>query len=114
MKIVAELMGKKIFMIPVPVLTPKLSGYWLNLVTSVPMSIAYPLVEGLRNDSVTSEHRIREWVKIPLLPFREAVLNALEEDRQGLVSSRWTEAEKIKSDSITPLHQKNFSGSEKN
>lgn len=108
MKIVAELMGKRIFMIPVPVLTPRLSGYWLNIVTSVPMSIAYPLVEGLRNDSVTSEQRIRQWIRVPLLSFKEAVLKALEEDKQGLMTSRWTEAEKMKSDSITPDYQKTF------
>ncbi len=108
MKIVAELMGRRILMIPVPVLTPRLSGYWLNIVTSVPMSIAYPLVEGLRNDSITSDQRIRQWIKIPLLSFKEAVRNALEEDKQGLITSRWTEAEKIESDSTTPVYRKTF------
>jgi uncharacterized protein YbjT (DUF2867 family) len=93
MKAVAKIMGKRLVMIPVPVLTPKLSGYWLNIVSTVPMSIALPLVEGLRNDSVTSDRRIREWIKIDLLSFEESVRKALEEDHLGLLASRWTEAE---------------------
>jgi uncharacterized protein YbjT (DUF2867 family) len=38
----AEVMGKGIFVIRVPVLTPRLSSYWLNLVTSVPIAVARP------------------------------------------------------------------------
>ena len=47
-------------MLGVPVLTPKLSSYWLHLVTSVDMQVARPLIDGLRNDVVTHDHRIRE------------------------------------------------------
>lgn len=104
MKAVAEVMGKKLVMISVPVLTPRLSGYWLNIVTTVPMSIAHPLVEGLRNDSVTTDHRIREWINIELHPFKESVRKALEEDQQGLLASRWTEAE----NSLSTISEKNI------
>ncbi len=97
MKIVAELMGKKIIMIPVPLLTSRLSAYWLNIVTSVPMSIAHPLVEGLRNDSVCSDRRIQEWIKLDLLPFKIAVQMALENDKKGYLESRWTEASNLPS-----------------
>ena len=37
------------WVIPVPVLTPRLSSYWIHLVTPVPASLARPLAEGLRN-----------------------------------------------------------------
>jgi len=92
MKTVAELMGKKILMIPLPVLTPRLSAYWLNIVTTVPMRIAYPLVEGLRNDSVCTNRQITEWIKIDLFDFREAVSRALNTHTEGELASRWTEA----------------------
>jgi len=106
MKAVAEVMGKRLLMIPVPVLTPRLSGYWLNIVTTVPMSIAHPLVEGLRNDSVTTDQRIRQWIDIPLLPFKEAVGKALREDQQGLLASRWTEAGNSRPTGEKPIEQK--------
>ncbi|MFZ0390643.1 MAG: SDR family oxidoreductase [Calditrichia bacterium] len=93
MRQVAEITGRKLRIISVPVLTPKLSAYWLNLVTTVPMNIAFPLVEGLRNDTICSDHRIREWIPQELLSFRKAVRRALQREKSGSLDSRWTEAE---------------------
>ena len=42
-------------MIPVPVLTPRLSSYWVSLVSPVPSNIARPLIEGLRNEVVVRD-----------------------------------------------------------
>jgi uncharacterized protein YbjT (DUF2867 family) len=102
MRLVAEVMGKKLFIIYVPVLTPRLSAYWLNLVTTVPMSIAFPLVEGLRNDTVCRDNRIRELVPIPLTPFNLAVKRALDIEKQQGVESRWTEASSYEVREILP------------
>ncbi|MEO8090456.1 MAG: SDR family oxidoreductase [Gemmatimonadales bacterium] len=88
----AAALGKRVRIIGVPVLTPRLSSYWLNLVTSVPMDIARPLAEGLRNDVVTTDQRIREWIPVAPVSFREAVERALAEDRAGPLASRWTGA----------------------
>ena len=88
----AAALGKRVRIITVPVLTPRLSSYWLNLVTSVPMSIARPLVEGLRNDVVTTDQRIRAWIPVASMTFREAVERALAEDDAGPLASRWTGA----------------------
>ena len=88
----AEVMGRKVLIIPVPVLTPRLSSYWLNLITSVPMSVARPLVEGLRNDVVTSDRRLREWIPLDRVSFRESVALALAEEGAGPLPSRWTSA----------------------
>ncbi|HEY6108632.1 MAG TPA: DUF2867 domain-containing protein [Gemmatimonadales bacterium] len=85
-------LGRRIRILVVPVLTPRLSAYWLNLVTSVPMHIARPLVEGLRNDVVTADQRIREWIPVPPLTFREAVARALGEEYAGPLATRWTGA----------------------
>jgi uncharacterized protein YbjT (DUF2867 family) len=73
----ALVLRKRIRIVVVPVLTPRLSAYWLKLVTNVPMHIALPLVEGLRNDVVTTDRRIREWIPVAPLTFREAVTRAL-------------------------------------
>lgn len=88
----AAALGKRVRIVGVPVLTPRLSSYWLNLVTSVPIDIARPLAEGLRNDVVTTDHRIREWIVLPPVTFRQAVERALAEDQAGPLASRWTGA----------------------
>lgn len=88
----AAALGKRVRIITVPVLTPRLSSYWLNLVTSVPMSIARPLVEGLRNDVITTDQRIRAWIPVAPMTFRQSVERALAEDGAGPLASRWTGA----------------------
>jgi uncharacterized protein YbjT (DUF2867 family) len=88
----AAAMGRRIRMVAVPVLTPRLSAYWLNLVTAVPMSLARPLVEGLRNDVIVTDDRIREWLPVRDVPYREAVTAALTEHAAGGLVSRWTGA----------------------
>jgi uncharacterized protein YbjT (DUF2867 family) len=51
----AALRGQTRLMLPVPVLTPRLSSYWVVLVTDVAPSIAQPLIEGLRNEVVVRD-----------------------------------------------------------
>lgn len=96
MRQVARVMNKKLWICTVPVLTPRLSAYWLNLVTTVPMTLAYPLVEGLRNDTICTDRRIRNWLPIALIPFNQAVKIALTSDAEGNIQSRWTEANSAK------------------
>lgn len=93
MRICAEEQGRSCWIISVPVLTPRLSSYWLHLVTSVDMAIARPLIEGLRNDVVTRDQRIREWTGIRPESYRAAVRRALERERSRTRrESRWTDA----------------------
>lgn len=83
--------GKKPLIIPVPVLTPKLSSYWLSLVTTVPYNIARALIEGLKHDIPASDFRLQELIPQHLLNFQEAVAAALEIERRNAVAARWTE-----------------------
>lgn len=93
LKICAEEQGRRCMIVTVPVLTPRLSSYWLHLVTSVDMSIARPLIEGLRNDVITSDQRIREWIPIETAPYRVCVRRALDRERsRSRRESRWTDA----------------------
>ena len=58
---------------------PRLSSYWLHLVTPVRAGVARPLVEGLRNPTVMREQRIRELIPFRLTTFAEAARTALSE-----------------------------------
>jgi len=81
--------------LPVPLLTPRLSGHWVNIVTPVPGALAKPLVLSLINEVVCSEHDIARWVPDPpegLLPFDEAVRLALQRVREAAVETRWSSA----------------------
>lgn len=78
--------------IPVPVLTPALSSYWIHLVTPVPASIARPLAEGLSNPVICRENRIRDIIPQDLLTCREAIRLALERVKQQQIDTCWTDA----------------------
>jgi uncharacterized protein YbjT (DUF2867 family) len=87
----AEVTGKRRYVIPLPVLTPRLSSYWLDLVTSVPASVVRPLIDGLRHDLPADDAAIRRLVPIRLHTYREAVTAALLEERAARIPIRWTE-----------------------
>jgi uncharacterized protein YbjT (DUF2867 family) len=74
---IADRRGKRPLIIEVPVLTPRLSSWWLHLVTPVKASVARPLIEGLRVPTVAHDNRIRELVSIELTSFDDAVRDAL-------------------------------------
>jgi uncharacterized protein YbjT (DUF2867 family) len=63
--------------VPVPVLTPQLSSYWVGFVTDVPASVARPLILGLKNPVVVTDDAIRDHVHVELTPFDDAVAKAL-------------------------------------
>jgi uncharacterized protein YbjT (DUF2867 family) len=76
----AQLMGLRRLIIPVPVFTPKLSSYWLVLITSVPYRIASALVEGLRSETVVQNDNAKLFFPdIHPVSFDEAIQRALEE-----------------------------------
>jgi len=86
---------RKRIILPINVLSPGLSSHWVNVVTPVPRSIARPLVESLRHESVCREHDIAQYVPDPnggLLPFDEAVRLALTRIRDADVVTRWSGA----------------------
>jgi uncharacterized protein YbjT (DUF2867 family) len=69
--------GREPIIIPVPVLTPELSSYWIGLVTPVETSVARPLVHGLKNPVVVTDHRIESLVDVEPTSLETAVLRAL-------------------------------------
>lgn len=75
----------------VPFLTPRLSSYWLGLVTSVPISVARPLVEGLKTDLVGDDTAIRAILPIPLHTYEQAIRAGLDAERSEPIPARWAE-----------------------
>ena len=80
----AEVRGlAKRIIIRVPVLTPLLSAYWVDLVTPIPSGIAHPLIEGLKNEVVCKNNEIDNYVPITKTTFADAVLTAHSEEKKG-------------------------------
>jgi len=79
----ARIEGRRLWIIPVPVLTPRLSSYWVGLVTPVKAAIAIALIEGLKNEVICRDNRIRELLPIPLTSFDDAIRTALAEQQQS-------------------------------
>jgi len=86
------MVGRRPVIIPVPVLTPRLSSYWLRLVTSVPTNIARALIDGLSQDFIASDSRLEELVPQKLLGFDQAVREALEAERKHDIPARWVDS----------------------
>jgi uncharacterized protein YbjT (DUF2867 family) len=83
--------GRKPRILRVPVLSPRMSSYWLGLVTAVPANIARALISGLKHDIPADDHALRRLVPQSLLSFRQAVEAALDAERHNAVAARWTE-----------------------
>jgi uncharacterized protein YbjT (DUF2867 family) len=74
---IAALRGRRRAIVEVPILSPRLSSYWLHLVTPVRAGVARPLVEGLRNPTVVRDDRIRRLLPRALTSFDAAARAAL-------------------------------------
>ncbi|MEP7379840.1 MAG: SDR family oxidoreductase [Chloroflexota bacterium] len=85
----ARLRGLRRLMIPVPVLTPRLSSYWVSLISPVPASLARPLVEGLRNEVIVRDPGPASAFGLRPMPFVEAVRQALDRINHHDVESTW-------------------------
>lgn len=96
--------------IPVPFFTPRLSSYWIHLVTPVPASIGRPLAEGLKNTVVCSENSIRKIIPQELLTCREAIKKALGNMEREQVDSCWTDAGIIKIPEWVSCSDSRYSG----
>ncbi|MFN2195916.1 MAG: SDR family oxidoreductase [Anaerolineales bacterium] len=89
----ADVRGLRRWILPVPVLTPRLSSYWVHWVTPIPAVIAQPLIEGLRNEVIVRDDRARTlFPEIERVPYREAVQAALSGLEAREVETAWSDA----------------------
>lgn len=99
MRIMAEeLHIPKRLILPVPILTPRLSSLWIGLVTPVSYKIARPLAEGLRNRVVVTDDKTQRLMPHAALGVREAIKRALHKIELNAVETRWSVAGPIAGD----------------
>jgi uncharacterized protein YbjT (DUF2867 family) len=91
MRRLARMLDRSIIIIPVPVLTPRLSSYWLRLVTTVPVNIARALIDGLKHDVLANNAPLRELVPIQLHSLEQSIAAALEAERDHNIPAHWVE-----------------------
>ncbi len=88
----ARVRGLRRLMIPVPVLTPRLSSYWVNLVSPVPAGIARPLIEGLRSEVVIRSPEPARRFGLTPIGYEDALRHAMERADGGGAESTWFDA----------------------
>lgn len=88
----AEVRGLKLFIAEVPVLSPKLSSYWLYFVTSTSYKLALNLVDSMRIEVITNDTRLQEILKIEPISYKEAIKLAFYKIEQNQVVSSWKDS----------------------
>ncbi len=83
--------GLRRWLIPVPLLTPRLSSLWLGLTTPVYARVGRELVDGLRTATVVSDAAALAAFPVRPLGLRQAVARAIEEEDAGFASISWSE-----------------------
>ena len=81
MRLYSYILNRNLTVIQIPFLTPRLSSYWIDLVTPVKASLARPLVDSLVHDSVVKDKSIDKLVPVKLKPMTEAIAAAREESK---------------------------------
>ncbi|HEX9258620.1 MAG TPA: SDR family oxidoreductase [Acidimicrobiales bacterium] len=79
-------------LIPVPVLTPRLSSLWVGLVTPVPAQLARPLVDSLVNPVTVTDHRAESLFPFERVPLPEAIHRAIGRTAVGDVPTKFDDA----------------------
>jgi len=79
MRQVAHVLHRPLVVLPVPLLTPRLSSAWLSLVTSVDKQTATALVDSMTNEVIVRDTTIEQLIPCQLMTFTEAARHALDE-----------------------------------
>ena len=86
----------KRYVLDIPVLTPRLSSFWLVFITSVRFSICFYLVESMKKSSIVRLGDIQKIIPHPCLTFKKALELAFQNIAQNQVVSTWMDAWNIK------------------
>nr|WP_297168512.1 SDR family oxidoreductase [uncultured Dysgonomonas sp.] len=88
----AQVRKLKRHILVVPLMTPKLSSYWLYFVTSTNFSLAKNLVKSMSVEVVCQPNKLGDLFPIKLIPYNEAIELAFDKIDQNQVLSSWTDA----------------------
>lgn len=89
----AEVRGMKRFIYTVPVMTPRLSSYWLYFVTSTAYHIAVNLVDSMKNEVVVKLDGIQKIIPQDLMTYKDSVALAFKRIEQNMVVSSWKDTQ---------------------
>jgi uncharacterized protein YbjT (DUF2867 family) len=104
MKLYAEVRGLKRAVVSVPVLTPRLSSYWVHWTTPIPAEIARPLIEGLKNEVIVRDDKAeRLFPNVERLNYRTAVARALDRLEHGDAETWWSDAMATSLGDVAPV-----------
>jgi uncharacterized protein YbjT (DUF2867 family) len=90
----ARIVNKRVRVIVVPFLTPRLSSYWVDLVTPVKASLARPLVDSLVHDATVEDESIKKIIPIKLKSFENAIRDSLRERKKEIKKTPTTSVPK--------------------
>ena len=90
--------GLKRYMIPVPVLTPRLSSLWLGLVTPVYSRIGRKLIDSLRHPSLVKNHAAMEDFKVQPMNISDSIAQAISNEDREFAQTRWSDAQSSSGD----------------
>jgi uncharacterized protein YbjT (DUF2867 family) len=88
----AEVRGYKRYIFILPLLTPRISAYWLYFITATNFTIVRQLVESLKNDVVCKDNSVRDILPQELISYKEAIRLAFQMIKQNMVVSSWRDA----------------------
>ncbi len=88
----AKARGFKNWIVTVPVMTPKLSSYWLYFVTSTSYKLAMNLVDSMKIEVVAKDNRLQQLLNIKTHTYAEAIDMAFKKIAQNLVVSSWKDS----------------------
>lgn len=88
----AKIRGFKNWIFTVPIMTPKLSSYWLYFVTSTSYKLALNLVDSMKIEVIASDSRLQELLGIRTHSYSEAIDMAFKKIEQNLVVSSWKDS----------------------
>ena len=88
----AEVRKLKRSIFVVPVMTPKLSSYWLYFVTSTSYTLASNLVDSMKVEVVCTPNNLTQLLGIELIPYKKAIVMAFDKIEQNEVVSSWKDA----------------------
>jgi uncharacterized protein YbjT (DUF2867 family) len=88
----AEVRKLKRYIVTLPIMTPRLSSYWLYFITSTSYPLAVNLVDSMKIDVTARPNNLAAELGIQLLPYKEAVKLAFGKIEQNLVSSSWKDS----------------------
>ncbi len=80
MKRYSNILNKSLKIVIIPFLTPRLSSYWVDLITPVKASLARPLIDSLKHEAIVHDNKIQNLIPIRLKNFEESIGTAMKEE----------------------------------